>query len=601
MFNNKIISIILVIATIAGCLSSFCLASSASGYTVTLEGTLPFTDVKDSYWFADAAQFCYVNGVINGMDKYTFAPSGSLTRAQFVMMLANLEEADISEYKTDKFYDVSEGHWYYNAVCWAYEQGIISGVTPSMFSPNTYVTREALARMMTLYMKSKGREVEVSDNCLKKFKDRGSVSDWAVDGMKYIVSAGLISGITENKLSPQGKVTRAQAARIFMLYMLTASCTETGHTYTEASCTQSPVCTGCGIKNGLPSGHRVSAEFTCISDYKSECAVCKELVSSTSVPHDYTPANCGKPETCKLCSATRSKPVGEHSWQSATCTAPKTCKVCNNTEGKALGHSWKAANCITPKTCKRCSLTEGDPLSTNGQHTWWAATCTNPKMCKVCYVTEGSAIAHSYTKATCTAAEKCKTCGKVNGSPLGHNIKYGKCTRCGFSDDTVTFNKIASYLKEEGVKFSGERKNTYGFMGYSDPGYNNESYGSSLGYNTTDNVIILCAAYVENINKATDMIEVEIFVSPGSSVCRYTVTASDYGTRNYKVKASGTIDCGSIYKGMSFVPANYNGTASYRSYFNSMASRALTIAMESAAMILKGCNEDLSSLGFTDY
>ena len=77
--------------------------------------------------------------------------------------------------------------------------------------------------------------------------------------------------------------------------------------------------------------------------------------------HDWQPATCTEPETCRICGRIQGEPLG-HEWDDATCTEPKVCSRCGVTEGEALGHEWEDATCTAPKTCGRCGETQGDPL-----------------------------------------------------------------------------------------------------------------------------------------------------------------------------------------------------------------------------------------------
>ncbi|MBR4880282.1 MAG: S-layer homology domain-containing protein, partial [Clostridia bacterium] len=116
----------IVFITVVLLCAGMCVYTSAKDTVISDEGRLPFEDVKNEYWYYKSAEFCYANGIIKGMNEYTFAPIGTLTRAQFVTMLANLESVDTSIYSVDKFTDVKSSHWYYGAVAWAYNEGIVS-------------------------------------------------------------------------------------------------------------------------------------------------------------------------------------------------------------------------------------------------------------------------------------------------------------------------------------------------------------------------------------------------------------------------------------------------------------------------------------------
>lgn len=183
---------------------------------------LPFTDLVSGAWYMDGISYCYDNGIVNGMTETAFAPNATLTRAQFVQMLAGLDMADLSEYaEADSgFEDVAKGSWYNAAVCWAKENGYAAGVSETRFAPNASVTREQLARFFYTYGLSFveiGFDMSASDD-LSAFADADSISDWALDGVKWCVGAGIISGMTETTIAPRETATRAQACRMIMCF-----------------------------------------------------------------------------------------------------------------------------------------------------------------------------------------------------------------------------------------------------------------------------------------------------------------------------------------------------------------------------------------------
>lgn len=342
---KKIISFLLVLATVLSC---FMLTVSADEQTASDEGRLPFEDVKDNHWFYEAVKFCYANEIIKGMNDYTFGWNGNLTRAQFLQMLATIDGADLTQYSVTKFEDVKTNHWYYGAVAWAYENNITSGVTDTKFVPNQAVTRAQIARMMSIYMESK-YSVEVTDDCLNDFADADRISYWAIDGVKYVVSAGLISGMEKNGklcVDPNGMTTRAQAAVIFRNFMLNYYYGECEHEFSEATCTESAVCGKCGLKNGLPMGHILPA-YDCVTG--GVCMACDATVAPSEILHNFAAATCAKARTCTLCGETRGEAKG-HKWNVATCTTPKTCSVCKETIGAAYGHDYSG------NSCTRCGI-----------------------------------------------------------------------------------------------------------------------------------------------------------------------------------------------------------------------------------------------------
>ncbi len=183
---------------------------------------LPFDDLVDGAWYMEGIEYCYDYGIVNGMTETTFVPNGTLTRAQFVQMLAGLDVADLSEYEEAEsgFEDVSVGAWYNAAVCWAKENEYAAGVSETSFAPNDPVTREQLARFFYTYGLSYvelGFDMSASDD-LSAFEDADSVSEWALEGVQWCVAAGIISGMTESTIAPRETATRAQACRMIMCF-----------------------------------------------------------------------------------------------------------------------------------------------------------------------------------------------------------------------------------------------------------------------------------------------------------------------------------------------------------------------------------------------
>ncbi|MBR4881625.1 MAG: S-layer homology domain-containing protein [Clostridia bacterium] len=207
---KKIVALILLAATLLS-FSAFVFAED--------EKTMPFTDVKENHWFYDEVEYVYTNGVFKGMTETTFEPNTAMTRAMFVMTLANIEGAELTPYTDSPFRDVKESHWYAPAVKWAVENGIASGVGSGRFNPNTYMTREQLVTMLCNYSKLKGNLLPTSTDALEGFTDGSKTSSWAKEAMQSAVHSGLVTGVGENTLAPKGESTRAQVARILMLYL----------------------------------------------------------------------------------------------------------------------------------------------------------------------------------------------------------------------------------------------------------------------------------------------------------------------------------------------------------------------------------------------
>ena len=161
-----------------------------------------FTDVASGQWFFDAVMYVYENGIMNGMDKSTFAPDGSLTRAMVWTMLARMDGVE------------TEGGdaWYSKAQAWAVENEVSDGT-----SPDGAITREQLVTMLYRYVQYKGIDVSVGeDTNILSYTDATEISEYAVSAFQWACGSGLIKGDDNNALTPKADTTRAQAATMFM-------------------------------------------------------------------------------------------------------------------------------------------------------------------------------------------------------------------------------------------------------------------------------------------------------------------------------------------------------------------------------------------------
>ncbi len=158
----------------------------------------PFTDVREGQWFYEAVKYVYSEGIMNGMDRYTFAPNGSLTRAMVWTMLARLDGVDTEGGAT----------WYSKAQDWAVEAGVSDGTDPM-----GNITREQL---VTMLWRLNGSETVTGS--LTGFTDYDKVSDWAGNAMLWATVNGIIEGDEANALNPTAGCTRAQAAAMIMRF-----------------------------------------------------------------------------------------------------------------------------------------------------------------------------------------------------------------------------------------------------------------------------------------------------------------------------------------------------------------------------------------------
>lgn len=165
---------------------------------------------KDA-WYYEAVTYVYENGLMNGTDKATFAPEATLTRAMMAQVLYNLEKGSAGAPAV--FTDVAADAWYADSVNWAAEKGIVSGYGNGTFGPEEAITREQMAQIIYNYAKYKGYDVTAQGN-LSQFTDAGELASWSETSMAWAVAKKLISGTTSTTLTPTGTATRAQVAQI---------------------------------------------------------------------------------------------------------------------------------------------------------------------------------------------------------------------------------------------------------------------------------------------------------------------------------------------------------------------------------------------------
>lgn len=173
-----------------------------------------FTDVSGSYkWAANSVDFMYMNDIIKGNNTKNpklFGPGAKMTRAMLVTVLYRAAGEPTVTGITNKFTDNKQGQYYYNAVLWASNMGIVNGATATTFDPNGNVTREQIAAILYRYEGS-----PTVSGSLSGYPDQAQVSSFAVTAMQWAVSTGIITGVTSGgrtTLSAKGNATRAQVA-----------------------------------------------------------------------------------------------------------------------------------------------------------------------------------------------------------------------------------------------------------------------------------------------------------------------------------------------------------------------------------------------------
>ena len=177
------------------------------------EPTWPFTDVTEGDdWFYDAVAYVYENGIMAGTDETTFEPTMELDRAMAAQLFYNLEgKPAVTGDST--FTDVTSGHWAVDAITWAAQNDIVAGIGGGLYDPDSNVTREQFAQMLYNYAKYKGYDLTATGD-LSQFPDAGSISSWAETALSWANGNGLINGHENGTIDSKGSTIRAQAASI---------------------------------------------------------------------------------------------------------------------------------------------------------------------------------------------------------------------------------------------------------------------------------------------------------------------------------------------------------------------------------------------------
>ena len=177
--------------------------------------TISFLDVKESDWFYEAVSYAVENGLMNGMSEDIFAPNTPLTREMLAVVLYNVEGQPEST-EANTFTDVKGDMWYTDAILWANENGIVAGYDNGAYGVGDLITREQFATILYRYAQFKGYDTTQGGMAVREFSDYENISDYARPAMAWAVNAGIMGGMDDGTLMPQGKATRAEAATMLM-------------------------------------------------------------------------------------------------------------------------------------------------------------------------------------------------------------------------------------------------------------------------------------------------------------------------------------------------------------------------------------------------
>ncbi len=178
-------------------------------------GENTYDDVKSTDWYYESVKYVHENKLMQGTEN-GFEPNEKMTRAMLVTVLFRMEKTQ-EMVNENKFSDISENAWYYDAVIWAAKCGIVSGVSEHVFAPDENITREQIAVIMYRYAQLKGFDVK-NNTELAQYKDARNISSWALDALKWANGAEIIKGTSDTEILPESTATRSQVATILMRF-----------------------------------------------------------------------------------------------------------------------------------------------------------------------------------------------------------------------------------------------------------------------------------------------------------------------------------------------------------------------------------------------
>lgn len=178
------------------------------------ETAVSFTDVRESDWFYKAVSYAVEHGLMSGMGDGTFSPNTPLQREMFATVLWNLE-GNPAPKDVAPFLDVTSDKYYADAIAWASENGIVAGFGDT-FGVGVPITREQFAVMLHNYARYKGYDTTQGGMAIREFSDQERISDYAMTALTWAVNTHIINGMGDGTLAPQGQATRAEAATMLM-------------------------------------------------------------------------------------------------------------------------------------------------------------------------------------------------------------------------------------------------------------------------------------------------------------------------------------------------------------------------------------------------
>ena len=169
---------------------------------------MPFTDVDSGAWYYNHVKYAWNNGLMNGMTADTFAPDATMTREMFATVIYRMADTPSVEGMTMPFTDVPTTSYAYNAILWAYNNGVVKGTSDTTFAPGDSITRAQTVTMLYRYAKSPAVTGTLS------FTDAASIASWAYDAVLWASQNKIVNGYPTGGFGPDDTTTRAQMAKI---------------------------------------------------------------------------------------------------------------------------------------------------------------------------------------------------------------------------------------------------------------------------------------------------------------------------------------------------------------------------------------------------
>lgn len=176
----------------------------------------PFTDIS-GHWGEEEILKAYHAGLFVGVTKTEFAPDAQMTRAMLVVVLHRIAGEPAPKNVKTAFTDVAQSSYYAKAVAWAAEAGVVNGISATEFAPERNISRQELVTMLYRYAKYEGRDVSARAD-ISKFNDVRGVQSYALEAVQWAVAEGILKGMPNNLLMPNGLATRAEAAALMVRY-----------------------------------------------------------------------------------------------------------------------------------------------------------------------------------------------------------------------------------------------------------------------------------------------------------------------------------------------------------------------------------------------